>query len=93
MKLKRQHFETVSESKGNCKWYSKALRRMTPTVILKHRKNYGVTAYVPMETVLKEMAVNIKLNQLFFDIVWELSNRPSHIKTHFQIYFSKFLIY
>jgi hypothetical protein len=49
-------------SKGNCKWYLTALRKMTSTVLLKHEENNGVAVYVPKETVLKEMAAKIELS-------------------------------
>jgi hypothetical protein len=32
---------------------------MTFTVLLKHGKNNGITAYVPRETILKKMAAKI----------------------------------
>jgi hypothetical protein len=39
-------------------------------------KNNRITVYIPKETILKEMAVKIKLNQhFFFVLVRELSNR------------------
>jgi hypothetical protein len=33
---------------------------MTYMVFLKHRKSDGITAYVPKETILKEMAAKIE---------------------------------
>jgi hypothetical protein len=33
---------------------------MTSTVLLKHGKNNEIAAYVPKETILKEMAAKIK---------------------------------
>jgi hypothetical protein len=42
--------------KGNRKWYSKALRKMTSTVVSKHGKKDGITLDVPKKTILKEMA-------------------------------------
>jgi hypothetical protein len=59
MKLKGQRFETVT-SRGNHKWYSTALRKMTSTVVLKGGKNDGIAVYIPMETILKEMAASIE---------------------------------
>jgi hypothetical protein len=59
MKLKGRNFETA---KGNRKWYSTALRKMTSTVLLKHAKNDGIAVYVPKETILKEMAAKIELS-------------------------------
>jgi hypothetical protein len=47
-------------SKGNCKWYSIALRKMTSMVLLKRGKNDGITGYIPKETVMKEMAAKIE---------------------------------
>jgi hypothetical protein len=50
---------------------------MTSTALLKCGKNYGITVYIPKETILKQMADKIKLSQhFFFDIVWELSDTP-----------------
>jgi hypothetical protein len=60
MKLKGQHFETVSDNQRNCKQYSTTLKKMTSTVLLKHRKNDGIAVYVPKETILKEMAAKIE---------------------------------
>jgi hypothetical protein len=37
-----------------------ALRKTTSTVLLKLGKNYGIAAYVPNETILKEMAAKIE---------------------------------
>jgi hypothetical protein len=31
-------------------------------VFLKHEKNYEIAVHIPKETVLKEMAINIKIN-------------------------------
>jgi hypothetical protein len=39
---------------------STALRKMTSTVLLKLGKNSGTAAYVPKETILKEMAAKIE---------------------------------
>jgi hypothetical protein len=36
-------------SKGNCKRYSTALRKMVSTVLLKRVKNDGIAVYVPKE--------------------------------------------
>jgi hypothetical protein len=33
---------------------------MTSTVLLKHENNDGITAYIPKETILKEMAAKIE---------------------------------
>jgi hypothetical protein len=33
---------------------------MTSTVLLKHGKNYGIAAYVPKETILKDTAAKIE---------------------------------
>jgi hypothetical protein len=71
MKLKGR-FETVT-SKGSCKRYSTALRKITSTVLLKRGKNDGIAVCVPKKTILKEMAVKIKLSHHFFSyLVWEL---------------------
>jgi hypothetical protein len=65
-------------SKGNCKQYPTALRKITSMVLLKHGKNGGIAVYVPKETIMKEMAAKIKLSKhFFFALVWELSNRTS----------------
>jgi hypothetical protein len=54
---------------------------MISTVLLKHGKNEWIAVYVPKETILKEMAAKIKLSlHFFFDLVWELSNKPCIIK-------------
>jgi hypothetical protein len=47
-------------SKGIRKQYSTALRKMTSIVLLKHRKNEGISVYIPREIILKEMADKIK---------------------------------
>jgi hypothetical protein len=50
---------------------------MTSTVLLNHGKNDGIAVHIPKETILKEMAADIKLSQhFFFDLVRELSNTP-----------------
>jgi hypothetical protein len=59
MKLKGQHFEKLSASIGNCKWYLTALRKMTSTVLLKRGKYNGLTVFAPKETILKTMAAKI----------------------------------
>jgi hypothetical protein len=46
-------------SKGNHKWYSTALRKMSSMVLLKCGKSDGNAVYVPKETILKEMAAKI----------------------------------
>jgi hypothetical protein len=56
----------VKGLKGNCKQYLAALKKMTSTVLLKHGKNYGITVYIPKETILKKMTAKIKLSQLLF---------------------------
>jgi hypothetical protein len=33
---------------------------MTSTVLLKRRENNGITVYIPMETILQEMAAKIE---------------------------------
>jgi hypothetical protein len=43
-------------SKGNCKRYSRALRKMASTVLLKHGNNDGIAVYIRKETILKDMA-------------------------------------
>jgi hypothetical protein len=74
MKLKGGRFEIVT-SKGNRKRYSTALR--PSTVLLKSRKNDWIAVFVPIETILKEMAAKNKLCQNFFsDPVRELSDTP-----------------
>jgi hypothetical protein len=47
-------------SKGNCKRYSAALRKMASMVLLKHEQNDGIAVYFPKETILKEMAAKIE---------------------------------
>jgi hypothetical protein len=47
-------------SKGNRKWHSTALRKMTSMVLFKHGKNYGVAVYIPKETIWRRMAAKIK---------------------------------
>jgi hypothetical protein len=66
MKLNGRRFEMCLISEGNRKQYSTALRKMTSTVLLKREKNDGIAVYIPKETILKEMAANIKLSQHFF---------------------------
>jgi hypothetical protein len=46
--------------KGNHKWYSTALRKMTSMVFLKYEKNDWIAVYVPNKTILKEMAAKIE---------------------------------
>jgi hypothetical protein len=51
---------------------------MTYVVLLKRGKKDGIAVYVPMESILKQMAAIIKLSQHFFlDLVQELSDRYS----------------
>jgi hypothetical protein len=52
--------EKCLTSKGNHKQYSTALGKMPSTVLSKHRKNARITAYVPKETILKELTAKIK---------------------------------
>jgi hypothetical protein len=47
-------------SKGNCKRYSTAFRKITSMVLLKREKNYGLTVYIPKETIMKDMAAKIE---------------------------------
>jgi hypothetical protein len=80
MKLKGQHFETVSDIQRYSKWYSTALRKMTSTVLAKHGKNNRITVYILKEPILKATAARIKLSQhFFFDLVQELSNSISYV--------------
>jgi hypothetical protein len=59
---------------------------MISMVLLKHGKNGGITVYVPKETMLKEIAAKMKLNQhFFFDLVWELSDGTSYIIRQFTV--------
>jgi hypothetical protein len=60
MKLKGRHLEQCLTSKGNHKWYSTALGKMTSAVLLKHGKSDGIAVYIPKETILKEMAAKIE---------------------------------
>jgi hypothetical protein len=60
MKLEDDVLKQCLTSKGNRKWYSTALRKMTSTVLSKHGKNDGITVYVPKETILKEMEARIE---------------------------------
>jgi hypothetical protein len=60
MKLKGNILKQCVTSKGNCKRYSTALRKMTSMILLKHWKNDGIAAYIPKETVLKEMAAKME---------------------------------
>jgi hypothetical protein len=55
MKLKGQRFETEDHKR-----YSTALMKMTSTVLLKYGKNDEITAYLPKETILKEIAAKIE---------------------------------
>jgi hypothetical protein len=68
MKLKGRRFEQCLPFKGNRKRYSTAVRKMTSTVLLKRRKNYGIAVYVPKETVLKDMEDKIALVKLAFSL-------------------------
>jgi hypothetical protein len=52
IKLKGRRFETVSDIKGDLKWYSTTLRKMTFSVLLKCGKNNGIAVHVPEETIL-----------------------------------------
>jgi hypothetical protein len=61
-------------SKGNHKWYSTALRKMTAMVLLKHGKNNGITVYVHKEDYFEGDGSQIFVSQHFlFDLDWELS--------------------
>jgi hypothetical protein len=55
-------------SKGHCKRYLRAFRKITSRVLLKRGLNDGITAYVSKETTLKEMAAKISFSQHFFFI-------------------------
>jgi hypothetical protein len=46
--------------KGNHKWYSTGLRKLTSTVLLKHERNDGIALLVPKETNSKKMAAKIE---------------------------------
>jgi hypothetical protein len=60
MKLKGRHFETMCDIKRELQWYLTALKKITSTVLLKRRKNYGIAVYVPKEIILKVMAAKIE---------------------------------
>jgi hypothetical protein len=60
IKLKGRRFETVSDIKRDRKQYSTVLRKMTSLVVLKRRKNNGITVYFLKDTILKEMATKIQ---------------------------------
>jgi hypothetical protein len=46
MMVKGQRFETVSRHpKGNSKWYSTALRKITSMMLLKRGKNDGIAVH------------------------------------------------
>jgi hypothetical protein len=47
MKMKESILKQCLTSKGNQKWYSTALRKMTTNVLLKHGKNDGIAVYIP----------------------------------------------
>jgi hypothetical protein len=47
-------------SKGNCKWYLTALRKLTYIVLSKRGKNDRIAKYVPKETIFKDMAGKIE---------------------------------
>jgi hypothetical protein len=71
-------------SKGNHKRYSISFRKITSMVLLKHRRNDGITVYIPKETILKEMAAKIEhVKPVFlFYLVPELSNITSYGNLH-----------
>jgi hypothetical protein len=53
-------------SKGNCKWYSTALKKMTSTVLVKHRKNDGIAVYIPKETILRKWQPKLSKQAFLF---------------------------
>ncbi|XP_023718293.1 uncharacterized protein LOC111870333 [Cryptotermes secundus] len=61
-------------SKGNHKWYSTALRKMSSTALLKCGNNDENSVYVPKETVLKEMVDNMKVIRMNFNLCMARSN-------------------
>jgi hypothetical protein len=80
MKLKGWHFETLTDIRSELQVVLDSIKENDFHVLLKRAKNYGIAVHVPKETILKEMAAKIRLNQhFFFDLVQELSDTP---RTH-----------
>jgi hypothetical protein len=66
-------------SKGNLQAIRSSIKENDFHGAFEAWKNDGIAVYVPKETILKEIAAKIKLNQhFFFDLVRELSNRTSY---------------
>jgi hypothetical protein len=59
MKLKGR-FETLSDIQRESQAVLDSIKENYFTVLLKHGKNDGLAAYVPKETILKEMTVTIE---------------------------------
>jgi hypothetical protein len=56
MKLKGQHFETVSDIQRESQVVLDSIKENDFHVLLRHGKYDGITVYIPKETILKEMA-------------------------------------
>jgi hypothetical protein len=61
MKLKGRRFETVSDIQRESQAALDSIKENDSTVLLKRRKkNDGIAAYVPKETIRKEMTAKIE---------------------------------
>jgi hypothetical protein len=60
MKLKGQRFETVSDIQMELQAVLNSIKENYFHSALKCGKNYGITIYVPNDTILKEMAAKIE---------------------------------
>jgi histone-lysine N-methyltransferase SETMAR len=60
MKLKGRRFETVSDTQRETQVVLKSIKKNYFHGVLKRGKNDRITAYVPKEPILKEMAAKIE---------------------------------
>jgi hypothetical protein len=60
MKIKGRRFETVSDIQRESQAVLDSIKEITSTVLLKRGKNDRIAAYIPNETILKEMRAKIE---------------------------------
>jgi hypothetical protein len=66
MKLKGQHFETVSDTQWESQALLDSIKENYFHGAFEVWKNDGIAVYIPKETILKDMIAKIKLRQHFF---------------------------
>jgi hypothetical protein len=80
MKMKGRRFERVSDMQRASRATLDSIEEMASAVLLKGRKNDGISVYAPVETGLENMAANTEWVKptFFFYLVRELSDKLRH---------------